>query len=71
MTAFKVVWAIDIDANDARGAAVQAQMMLREDTEIDWIYQVTDYKTGITEEVDLDVGIIDDYDIDPSTGVKL
>lgn len=64
MTAFKVVWAIDIDADDAREAAEQAQVMLRDDTEIDWIYQVTDYKTGITEEVDLEVGIIDE-DIEP------
>jgi|WetSurMetagenome_2_1015567.scaffolds.fasta_scaffold198043_6 hypothetical protein len=71
MAAFKVVWAIDIDADDARMAAVQAQTMLRDDTEIDWVYQVTDYKTGITEEVDLDVGIMDDYDIEPNTGVKL
>ena len=64
MTAYKVIWAIDIDADDARTAAVHAQTMMREDTEIDWIYQVTDYKTGITEEVDLDVGIMDE-DIEP------
>ena len=71
MTAYKVEWIIDVDADNPRDAAVQAQTMMREDTEIDWIYQVTDYKTGIIEEVDLDVGIMDDYDIDPMTGVKL
>jgi hypothetical protein len=65
MTAFKVVWAIDIDADDAREAAEVAQDMIRNDTEIDWVYQVTDYKTGITEDVDLDVAIIDDDDIEP------
>jgi len=71
VTAYKVEWIIDVDADNPRDAAVQAQTMMREDTEIDWIYQVTDYKTGIIEEVDLDVGIMDDYDIDPMTGVKL
>jgi len=65
MTAYKVVWAIDIDADDARQAAERAQTMLRDDTEIDWVYQVTDYKTGIIEEVDLDVGIMMDEDIGP------
>ena len=64
MTAFKVVWAIGIDADDARSAAEQAQTMLRDDSEIDWVYQVTDCKTGVTEEVDLDVGIMDE-DIEP------
>lgn len=70
MTAYKVEWVIDIDADNPRDAAVQAQTMLRDDTEIDWIYQVTDYKTGIIEEVDLDVFVPDDYDIEPSTGVE-
>lgn len=60
MTAYKVEWIIDLDADTPRDAAVQAQSMLRNEIEIDWVYQVTDYKTGITEEVDLDVGVIDD-----------
>lgn len=57
---FKVVWTMDIEAQDAREAAEQAQDMIRNDTEIDWIYQVTEYATGITEDVDLDVAVIDD-----------
>lgn len=60
MTAYKVEWIIDLDADTPRDAAVQAQSMLRNEIEIDWVYQVTDYKTGIIEEVDLDVGVIDD-----------
>jgi hypothetical protein len=60
MPTFKVVWTMDIDAQDARDAAEQAQDMLRNDTEIDWMYQVTDCATGITEEIDLDVAVIDD-----------
>lgn len=60
MTAYKVEWIIDLDADTPRDAAVQAQSMLRNEIEIDWVYQVTDYKTGTTEEVDLDVGVIDD-----------
>jgi hypothetical protein len=59
---FKVVWTMDIEAQDAREAAEQAQDMIRNDTEIDWIYQVTEYATGIVEDVDLDVAVIDDED---------
>lgn len=57
---FEVVWKMDIDATDARDAAEIAQNMIRNDTEIDWVYEVTDHKTGEKEYVDLDVAVIDE-----------
>lgn len=40
MTEYKVVWKIDIDADNTRDAALQAQKLINDPC--DWVYEVTD-----------------------------
>lgn len=59
MPEYEVVWKFNIDADNPRDAAVLSQNMLRDDTETDWIYEVTDCNTKEIFTIDLDVAEID------------
>lgn len=54
MTTFRCYWEIDVEAEDARAAALEYEAILNDPERLAPIVTVTNYETGETCEIDLE-----------------
>lgn len=61
-THYMVTWSIDIYGDTPREAAAEAQNIMQ-DSECDWVFDVTNVKTKVTTREDLNIGELYDEEI--------